>query len=40
DVLTEGKADAVLAASLFHFNELPVPELKKYLKENNIPIRI
>ena len=37
---TEGKADAVLAASLFHFNELPVPELKKYLKENNIPVRI
>ena len=40
DVLTDGKADAVLAASLFHFNELPVPELKKYLKENNIPVRI
>ncbi len=40
DVLTEGKADAVLAASLFHFNELPVPELKKYLKENNIPVRL
>ena len=27
-----GKADAVLAASLFHFNELPIPELKKYLQ--------
>ena len=40
DVLTEGKADAVLAASLFHFNELPVPDLKKYLNENNIPVRI
>ena len=40
DVLTEGKADAVLAASLFHFNELPVPELKRYLNENNIPVRI
>ncbi|MBE6740712.1 MAG: imidazole glycerol phosphate synthase subunit HisF [Ruminococcaceae bacterium] len=40
DVLTEGKADAVLAASLFHFNELPVPELKKYLNENKIPVRI
>lgn len=40
DVLTEGKADAVLAASLFHFNELPVPELKKYLNENNIPVRL
>ena len=40
DVLTEGKADAVLAASLFHFNELPVPELKKYLHENDISVRI
>ena len=40
DVLTEGKADAVLAASLFHFNELPVPELKKFLNENKIPVRI
>ncbi len=40
DVLTNGKADAVLAASLFHFNELPVPELKKYLKENNISVRL
>ena len=40
DVLTEGKADAVLAASLFHFNELPVPELKKYLREKNVAVRI
>ena len=40
DAFTEGKADAVLAASLFHFNELPVPELKKYLSENNIPVRL
>lgn len=40
DVLTYGKADAVLAASLFHFNELPVPELKKYLRDNNISVRI
>ncbi|MCR5208306.1 MAG: imidazole glycerol phosphate synthase subunit HisF [Eubacterium sp.] len=40
DVLTDGKADAVLAASLFHFNELPVPELKKYLYENSIPVRL
>jgi cyclase len=40
DVLTEGKADAVLAASLFHFNELPVPELKKYLNENGISVRL
>lgn len=40
DVLTEGKADAVLAASLFHFNELPVPALKRYLREKDIPVRI
>lgn len=40
DAFTVGKADAVLAASLFHFNELPVPELKKYLKSRNIPVRL
>lgn len=40
DAFTVGKADAVLAASLFHFGELPVPELKKYLDEKNIPVRI
>lgn len=39
DAFTKGKADAVLAASLFHFNELPVPELKNYLHDNNIPVR-
>ncbi|MBQ8078187.1 MAG: imidazole glycerol phosphate synthase subunit HisF [Eubacterium sp.] len=40
DVLTEGKADAVLAASLFHFGELPIPQLKQYLHENGISVRI
>ncbi|MBR3149608.1 MAG: imidazole glycerol phosphate synthase subunit HisF [Eubacterium sp.] len=40
DVLTEGKADAVLAASLFHFGELPIPELKKYLRDNGISVRL
>ena len=40
DAFTEGKADAVLAASLFHFNELPIPELKKYLNESSIPVRL
>lgn len=40
DVLTNGKADAVLAASLFHFNELPVPELKKYLNAKGISVRM
>ncbi len=40
DAFTEGKADAVLAASLFHFGEIPVPELKKYLNEKGIPVRL
>lgn len=35
-----GKADAALAASLFHFGELPIPELKLYLKNSGVPIRI
>ena len=39
DAFVEGKADAVLAASLFHFNELPIPKLKEYLDENNISVR-
>ncbi len=40
DVLTIGKADAALAASLFHDNELTIPDLKVYLAERNIPVRI
>lgn len=39
EALTEGKADAVLAASLFHFKELPIPELKDYLHEKGIDVR-
>ena len=39
DVFSTGKADAALAASIFHFKEILVPDLKKYLRENNIPIR-
>lgn len=35
-----GKADAALAASLFHFGELSIPDLKNYLRTNNIPVRI
>ncbi len=35
-----GKADAALAASLFHFGELSIPELKLYLKNSGVPIRI
>ena len=38
--LMKGKADAVLAASLFHFGEIPIPELKKYLNEKGIPVRL
>ncbi len=39
DAFTVGKADAVLAASLFHFNEIPIRELKEYLRDRDIPIR-
>ena len=39
DVFEKGNADAALAASVFHFNEIPLPELKQYLKENNVPVR-
>lgn len=39
DAFTTGKADAVLAASLFHFNELPVAQLKDYLTQNGVSIR-
>lgn len=40
DALTEGKADAVLAASLFHFKELEIMDLKKYLAEEGICVRL
>lgn len=40
DALTEGKADAALAASLFHFKELEINEVKRYLKEKNVPVRL
>ena len=40
DACTVGKADAALAASLFHFKELEVMELKKYLAEKGIPMRV
>lgn len=40
DALIEGKADAVLAASLFHFKELEIMELKKYLREQGVSVRI
>ncbi len=40
NVFTEGKADAALAASVFHFKEIEITDLKKYLRANNIEIRI
>ena len=40
EALTEGKADAALAASLFHFKELEILQLKKYLREEGISVRI
>ncbi len=39
DIFTTAKADAALAASIFHFKEIPLPSLKKYLKNLNIPVR-
>lgn len=40
DAFTIGQADAALAASVFHFGEIRIPELKAYLKEGNINVRI
>ena len=40
DALTAGKADAALAASLFHYKELEIMDLKRYLAERKVPVRI
>jgi len=40
DAFQKGKADAALAASVFHFGEIPILKLKQALKKNKIPIRI
>ena len=40
DAFTEGKADAALAASVFHFGEIPIPELKRYLCDEGINVRL
>jgi cyclase len=40
DTFTLGKSDAALAASVFHFGEIPILELKQALKNNNIPVRL
>lgn len=40
DAVTLGKADAVLAASLFHFGEIDISELKRYLKQQGVEVRL
>ena len=40
EALTEGKADAALAASLFHFKELEIKEVKQYLREKSVSVRL
>jgi cyclase len=40
EVLTEGKADAALAASLFHFDEIRIGDLKRFLAVQNVPVRL
>jgi cyclase len=40
EVFTRGKADAGLAASIFHFGEITVPDLKQYLHNHHIPVRL
>lgn len=40
EALSEGKADAALAASLFHYRELEISDLKEYLKGKGVPVRL
>lgn len=40
DAFLVGQADAALAASVFHFGEISIPDLKQYLSKQNIPIRL
>ncbi len=40
EVFTQGAADAALAASIFHFGEVPIPRLKEYLTQHNINVRM
>lgn len=40
DTFRDGKADAALAASIFHFKEINIPKLKQELKKNGIPVRV
>jgi cyclase len=40
DVFENGRADAALAASIFHFKEISIPDLKRYLQKKHISIRV
>jgi len=40
EAIVEGKADAVLAASIFHFGEFTIAETKAYLKQRGVPVRL
>jgi cyclase len=40
EIFSQTKVTAALAASVFHFGQIPIPELKKYLKTQNIPVRL
>lgn len=40
EVLTDGKADAALAASIFHYGEYPVPETKRFLRQRGVEVRL
>jgi len=40
EVFTTGKADAALAASVFHFGEIKIPELKSFLQKHHVPVRL
>ncbi len=40
EAFIEGKADAALAASVFHYNEISIPDLKQFLSRNNVPVRL
>ena len=40
EAFTVGNADAALAASIFHFREIDIMDLKRYLRDNNIAVRI
>jgi cyclase len=37
---TEGRADAALAASIFHYGDVPIPSLKRWLADRGVPMRL